>query len=248
MQPECNVFEYREQDKRKCGGFRFVVTHLRKVCTLSVVAAIAVVTLLMSSSTAVAQEEPALSAGDPVAGAAKAMICMGCHGLDGNSFVPTFPKLAGQGVDYLVKELFDFRSGQRFDPMMLGIVAGLTEDDIVNLAAYFGSQELRAGAANPAVVEVGERLYREGRPEDNLPPCAGCHGLRGEGFPGVIEGGFPGVSGQHAAYTLKQLNDFRAGTRSNDWSGVMQFVTSRLTEEDMVVLSEYLSGLSRHKP
>jgi cytochrome c553 len=185
----------------------------------------------------------ASATGDPQAGAAKAAMCGGCHGPDGNSPAPMFPKLAGQRADYIAKQLRDFRSGRRVDPIMVGMVATLSEQDMADVAAHFESLDIRAGSADPKLVEAGRKLYREGRPEEGLLACIGCHGPDGAGFNGAIQGGFPAVGGQHPEYLEKQLKGFREGQRQNDWAGLMQTVASQLTDADIEAVTAYLTTL-----
>ena len=140
-----------------------------------------------------------LPAADPAAGAVKAATCGGCHGPDGNSPNPVWPKLAGQQAPYLEKQLRDFQAARRSNPMMSAMAAPLSPQDIVDVASYFSSLPLRV--ATPAAPDgEAERLYREGRPERRVVPCASCHGLQGEGFSIGMDGGFPAIGGQNAAY------------------------------------------------
>ena len=194
---------------------------------------------------AAAAEPPPKLVGDPTKGATKAALCAACHGADGNAPVPMFPKLAGQRSDYIAKQLRDFKSGHRVDPMMAGMAAMLSDQDIVDVAAYFESGTPSLVPGDPVLVEVGQQIYRKGRPEIGLLPCIGCHGLYGEGANGAIDGGFPAVGGQNPAYVVKQLESFRAGSRANDWKGIMQIVASRLSDDDIAALSAYLNSLPR---
>ncbi|MBW2289523.1 MAG: cytochrome c4 [Deltaproteobacteria bacterium] len=194
---------------------------------------------------AAAAEPPPKLVGDPAKGATSAALCAACHGADGNAPVPMFPKLAGQRSDYVAKQLRDFKAGHRVDPMMTGMAAMLSDQDIVDVAAHFESGTVNRVPGDPVLVEAGQQIYRKGRPEIGLLPCIGCHGLNGEGANGAIDGGFPAVSGQNPAYVVKQLESFRAGSRANDWKGIMQIVASRLSDDDIAALSVYLNSLSR---
>lgn len=179
-------------------------------------------------------------AANVAAGKTKSAVCAGCHGVDGNSVVPTFPKLAGQDARYLAKQLADFKSGVRKDPSMVGMVAGLSKKDMENLGAYYASQKASPGAASGDAVTLkkAERLYRGGDAKYGISACMSCHGPSGHGIPPR----FPAVSGQHAAYTQKQLLDFKAGTRSND-SETMTRIAFRMSAEEIRAVSEYMAGL-----
>ena len=191
----------------------------------------------------------AQAAGDATAGQAKAAVCGACHGVDGNSMVPNFPKLAGQGERYLVKQLQDIKSGARQVPEMAGITPGLSDQDMADLAAFYASQKVKVGAADPALVELGQKLYRGGSAEAGVTACAACHGANGLGMP---EAGFPALSGQHSTYIETQLKAFRAAgredaegkRRTNDGeTKMMQATAARLSDNDIKALSSYLSGL-----
>lgn len=191
----------------------------------------------------------AQAAGDAEAGKAKSAVCGACHGADGNSMVPSFPKLAGQGENYSLKQLQDIKSGARQVPAMMAIVAGLSDQDMADLAAYFAAQKPQVGAADPALVAQGEKLFRAGKKEAGITACSACHGATGQGMP---EAGFPLLSGQHAAYTEVQLKAFRAAgredaeglRRTNDGdTKMMQSTAARLSDGDIKALSSYLNGL-----
>jgi len=186
---------------------------------------------------------PVFSAGDADAGEGKAAICAACHGADGNSIVPMWPKIAGQHAAYLERQLGLIKSGNRPVPEMVGIVAGLTDQDMADLAAYFSSQNTSAGVTDEALRRSGESLYRAGNSETGIPACMSCHGPVGEGNP---LSGYPSVAGQHSAYSEKMLNGFRDG---NTWgeedtnSKIMTDVTHRLTGAEIKAVSSYIQGL-----
>lgn len=182
----------------------------------------------------------AQAAGDAAAGKAKSATCAACHGADGNSAAPNFPKLAGQGESYLLKQLKDFKSGARKDPTMTGMVAPLSEQDMENLAAYFASQKVSGGEADPKLVAEGQKVYRGGNPATGVPACIGCHGPTGAGNPAAH---FPQLSHQHAAYVVKQLKDFRDGKRSNDAGQMMRNIASRMTDKEITAVASYVQGL-----
>ena len=180
------------------------------------------------------------AAGNAAAGKTKSAVCAGCHGVDGNSSAPNFPKIAGQDAQYIAKQLADFKSGARKDPTMAGMVAGLSKKDMDDLGAYFASQKRALGAASASAdaLKKAERLYRGGDAKNGIAACMSCHGPAGVGIPPR----FPAVSGQHAAYSQKQLLDFKTGTRKNDGE-VMTRVAFRLSEAEIKAVSEYMAGL-----
>ncbi|MCA6127757.1 c-type cytochrome [Thalassolituus oleivorans] len=180
-------------------------------------------------------------AGDAEAGKAKSATCAACHGADGNSMAPTFPKLAGQGERYLDKQIKDIRDGNRDVPAMAPFVAGLSDEDVADLAAYFSSQVPTTGGAKEELVELGERIYRAGIAAKDVPACLACHGPDGKG---VELAGFPRLAGQHDAYTQAQLNAFSTGTRANDGdSKVMRTIAYRLHSSEIEAVSSYIQGL-----
>jgi cytochrome c553 len=188
---------------------------------------------------------PGFAAGDAAAGQAKSAICAACHGADGNSMVPNWPKLAGQHEAYLARQITLIQSGARMVPEMMGIVPGLTPQDIDDLAAYFASQQTSGGVADPAALEVGERVFRAGNPESGVPACMACHGPAGEGNPLA---GYPALAGQHAVYTVTMLNRFRDGQNWGDAdasSKVMNGVAAELTDDEIQAVSSYIQGLYR---
>ena len=203
-----------------------------------------IVSLLLTlgiTGAAVAAEGPVK--GDATAGQAKAAVCGACHGPDGNSPAPNFPKLAGQGERYLSKQMHDIKSGKRTVLEMTGLLTNLNDQDLADLAAYFASQKGSVGAADPKLVARGEQLFRGGNLENGLPACTGCHSPNGAGNAAA---GFPHLSGQHATYIAKQLTDFRkeeAG-RANDGDAMtMRTIARKLSDEDIAALSSYIQGL-----
>lgn len=189
------------------------------------------------------------AAGNADAGKGKAAVCGACHGADGNSMVPMFPKLAGQGERYLIKQISDIKSGAREVVQMKGLVDNLSEQDIADLGAYYASQKVQVGAAKKELVELGQSLFRAGKPEAGVAACSGCHGANGLGMP---EAGFPLLSGQHADYIEGQLKAFRAAgrgdeagaKRTNDGETMMMRATAaRLSDGDIKALSSYINGL-----
>lgn len=182
----------------------------------------------------------AQAAGDAAAGKIKSANCAGCHGADGNGANPEWPGLAGQGAGYLAKELHDFKDGKRENATMAPMAAPLTDEDIQDLAAYFSSQTPKAGAADEALVELGEKIYRGGNASSGVAACAGCHAPNGAGNPAAK---FPALSGQHAKYVENQLNAFKSGSRSNDAGKMMRSIAGKMTEKEIQAVSSYVQGL-----
>lgn len=179
--------------------------------------------------------------GDPVAGQGKTAVCSACHGPDGNSLVPIFPKLASQGERYLLKQLHDIRDGKRVVLEMTGLLNPLTDQDLADIAAYYAGQKGSVGNAYPDLGAHGEALFRGGKLEEGMPACMGCHSPDGAG---LAAAGFPHLSGQHADYIKKQLAAFREGDRSNDGDTlVMRTIASKLSDKDIEALAAYIQGL-----
>ena len=182
----------------------------------------------------------AFAAGDIEAGRAKAAVCAGCHGPNGNSLNPVWPKLAGQHAFYIEKELHDFQNKKRVDATMAPMVAGLSDVDIEDLAAYFASVPSTVEAASADKIKLGEKLYRAGKMDNGLPACIACHGPNGSGS---APARFPRIGGQHAAYLSKALKDFKAETRDNDHQGMMRDIAGRMNNKEIEAVSSYISGL-----
>lgn len=185
--------------------------------------------------------------GDVEAGKAKSATCAACHGVDGNSAIPMNPHLAGQHAKYLVKQLREFKLASatggeegRNNAVMNGMAAALSEQDMLDLAAYFESQTPNEGATPEDVIEAGAALYQGGDTERGITACIACHGPRGNGM-GLAA--FPDISGQFPEYIKTQLEMFRSGERNNDPNGMMRDIAKKLTDKDIQILSDYLSGL-----
>ncbi len=169
-------------------------------------------------------------------------VCAACHGADGNSTSPDKPKLAGQGADYITKQLMDFKAGRRVNPIMQGIVASsnLSDADMKNLGAYFSEQTEKPGAAkDKELADAGEKIYKGGDSASGVPACAACHGPTGAGIPAQ----FPRLASQHSLYIYTELNNFRLGDRANDGGKMMRTIASKLTDQQMKAVAEYVSGL-----
>ncbi len=215
--------------------------------------------LIASLLIAAALVAPALSnAAEPSAPAAKAdlakgevtytAICAACHGADGNSGSPAYPKLAQQHPDYLVKQLQEFKSGKRANAIMMGMAAGLSDADMKNVSAWLGTKTSAANFAKEKdMVVLGERIYRGGVAERQIAACAGCHNPTGAGIPAQ----YPRLAGQHADYTVAQLNAFREhGTSKGSAQAVgrgnsvqMSGVAAKLNDREIKAVADYIAGL-----
>jgi cytochrome c553 len=195
--------------------------------------------------------------GDAAAGAQKAAACGACHGIDGNSSDPQYPKLAGQHERYTARQLALYKSGERSNPIMMGFAAPLSPQDMRDIGAHFATQTSLPGIADESPIaegpnqgrkfyQVGERLWRGGDAERGIPACMACHGAAGHGNPGPP---YPAIAGQHAGYTSVQLAAFRAGQvlgNGDNANAVMAAVSKYLTDEEIQALATYVQGL--HAP
>src|SRR4051812_8124670 len=197
--------------------------------------------LLAAASVSFAAEEakPAAAKPDLAKGqATSTTVCAACHTNDGSRGSPANPIIQGQHPEYLVKQLTEFKAGKRKNPIMQGIAAALTEADMKNVAAFYASKQPKPGfAKNKDTVELGEKIYRGGIADRSVPACAGCHGPNGSGIPAQ----YPRLSGQHADYTLAQLNAFRSGARAN--SPQMMGVASKMNDAEIKAVADYIAGL-----
>lgn len=178
--------------------------------------------------------------GDVDAGKTKSAACAACHGVDGNSLVPANPKLAGQNAKYLVAQLQYFKSGERDNAIMKGMAAGLSDQDMADIAVYFETQKPKIGAADETLVHRGEQIYRGGDKDASIPACIGCHGPQGEGNPGS---NFPSLAGQHTDYVRGQLYAYRKEQRVNPKADIMMGVTRYMSDKDIDAVSSYIEGL-----
>lgn len=180
--------------------------------------------------------------GDPKAGQAKAAVCGACHGLDGNSVDAQYPKLAGQSEEYIVHQLKNFKSGKRQNPIMMGMAAPLSEQDMHDIGAYFASQKIVPGVADQALVKHGEKLFREGDAERKIPACMACHSIDGSGNPGAM---YPQLEGQHAQYIQATLKAWHDGTAwgTDAHSQIMPSIAKKLDTDDIAALASYIEGL-----
>jgi cytochrome c553 len=193
------------------------------------------------ATSAFASETPAASKGDPKkAEPIVAELCAGCHAADGNSAAAANPKLAGMNPEYLYKQLVEFKSGARKNAVMSGMVAGLSDADMKNLAAYYAMQTPKGGTAKDKdLATLGRKIYQGGVQGAGVPACASCHGVQGKGIP--VQ--FPRLAGQHGDYIYSQLNLFRTGERANDGAKMMRTIAAKMTDADMKAVSAYIQGL-----
>lgn len=198
-----------------------------------------IVTLMVSGS--------AWAQGDAEAGKLKATTCNACHGAAGIATMGQYPSLAGQHPKYLEKQLHDFQLGVtsggaqgRPNPVMAGMVAGLSEQDISDISAYFAQLPPMQGSTPEASIALGQDLYRFGDEERGITACIACHGPRGNGTP---SSGFPKISGQNAEYIADQLTQFQSGQRGNDMNAMMRAISMKLSKKEIDDLSQYVGGL-----
>jgi cytochrome c553 len=166
-------------------------------------------------------------------------LCAGCHNEDGNSAVPDFPKIAGLDAAYITKQITDFKKYKRVSEVMGPMAAQIQDSEIPTLAAYFSKQKRTPGVVTDAnLAAKGRQIYEEGILATAVPACGGCHGEKGEGTDK-----FPRLAGQHAAYMVLQMNNFKNVVRNNDARGVMRAITLRMTEDEMKAAAEYITSL-----
>lgn len=192
--------------------------------------------------------------GDAQAGAAKAAACVACHGVDGNSADPQYPKLAGQHERYIARQLTLYKHGGRDNAIMLGFASALSAQDMRDIGAHFAAQKVVPGVADDTAIaegpyagrkfyEVGEQIFRFGKADGSVPACAACHGPTGSGNPGPA---WPSLGGQHASYTAAQLTAFRDGAvwgEGENANAIMAGVAGSLTDEEIQALASYIEGL-----
>lgn len=200
---------------------------------------------LLTAAALAAPALPAFAAGetpakpDLVKGQASfEAVCAACHGADGNSTIVVNPKLAQQHPEYLLKQLHDFKDDKRADPVMKGFAMMLSEEEMANITAWLAKQPAKNGfATDKELVVLGERIYRGGIPDRKIAACVSCHSPNGAGIPAQ----YPRLSGQHADYTVKQLNAFRDGSRGNNIQ--MRDVAAKLNDREVKAVADYIAGL-----
>ncbi|MBT4962970.1 MAG: cytochrome c4 [Francisellaceae bacterium] len=199
---------------------------------------IATILLILWSSTSLAS-----TAGDPERGKSLTETCVACHNDDGNSSVSLWPKIAGQHEGYLYKQLLAFHegeSGPRYDPNMYAMLSGFNQQDLQDLSSYYASQKMSLGKASADLYELGQALYRGGDIQSRIPACIGCHEARGLGNEPA---NFPRLSGQNEEYTAQQLKQYRDGARETDPNEIMRDIASRMTDQQIEAVSNYVAGL-----
>jgi len=171
----------------------------------------------------------------------KIVLCAACHGSQGISANADWPNIAGQHANYLLKELQDFKSGKtRNSPPMTPLMATLSEQEMIELAAYYSKMPVAENSTPVKYLKRGEQIYRGGDFAQKITACIACHGPKGTGNG---QAGFPMLSGQHAQYTIGQLQLFKDGKRSNDLNGIMQDISAHMSAEDMEAVAYYIQGL-----
>ncbi len=166
-------------------------------------------------------------------------VCAACHNADGNSIITTNPRLAGQHAEYIAKQLKNFKSGERKNPVMSGMAAVVADEDLLKVGEYFAAQAPKPGSAKEnGPGSLGEKIYKGGIP-GSVAACAACHGPTGAGIPAQ----FPRLAGQHADYVMAQLKAFRAGERANDPAKMMRMIAAKMTDQDIAAVADYIQGL-----
>lgn len=192
---------------------------------------------LAAAAAALGMNDTALAEGSVEAGQQKSAVCMACHGPDGNSLNPEWPNLAGQHAGYIAAQLEAFKSGERQNPLMTPMAIGLSEQDMLDLAAYYAAQSPAALEADPALADAGRKLYVGGDQESGVSACIACHGPTGRGNPLAQ---YPVIAGQHATYAAIALRAYASGERANT---MMQEIAARMSAEDIAAVSAYIQGL-----
>ncbi len=212
--------------------------------------------MLCAAVAAVLASGPALASdakvvrGDIKKGETAAQMCISCHSADGSHGAPTFPDLQGQIPQYIVKQLVEFKSGKRQNAIMNGMAAALSDEQMLDIAAFYASKKSTGGASKDKdLVTLGEKIYRGGVADTKVPACSGCHGPAGAGMPSQ----YPRLAGQHAEYITAQLNAFRAvgfstaatnsATPPRNNNAQMVGVAARLSDKEIAALADYIAGL-----
>ena len=199
----------------------------------------ALVAPMISAHANTAAPEVKVSKPDLVKGEASyGAVCAACHGADGNSGTPAYPKLSQQHPEYLVKQLQEYKSGKRNNAIMKGFASTLSDEDMKNIAYWVSTKSSKPGfAKEKELVGLGERIYRGGIADRQVPACAGCHSPNGAGIPSQ----YPRLSAQHAEYTSTQLVSFRDGVRKNSLQ--MNQIAAKMNDREIKAVSDYIAGL-----
>jgi cytochrome c553 len=212
---------------------------MKSIAQLLLVAALSAGAISVSANTPAPDAPAKVAKPDLAKGEATyAAVCAACHGADGNSGTPAYPKLAQQHPGYLVKQLQEFKSDKRANAIMKGFASALSEDDMRNVAFWVTTKTAKPGfSKDKELVALGERIYRGGIADRQVPACAGCHSPNGAGIPSQ----YPRLSGQHAEYAVAQLTAFRDGVRKNSLQ--MNQVAAKLNDREIKAVADYIAGL-----
>lgn len=181
--------------------------------------------------------------GNPIDGVSKSAVCVACHGNDGNSPTPIWPKIAGLPYNYILQQLQDFKKGEkgpRYEATMYGILQNLTQQDLEDLAAYYASQTMTIGTAQPDKVALGQQIYRGGNLATGVPACSACHSPTGSGN---YLAAFPRLGGQNSAYIVAQLQKFKNKQRTNDPNSIMRDIAAKMSDQEIEAVASYVEGL-----
>ncbi len=203
---------------------------------------LALAPLWLAAAAFAAGSASAADQGSADAGKTKAATCAACHGQTGNSVAPNYPSLAGQHPSYIVHQLMAFKNGERQNPTMVGMAATLSNQDMMDLAAYFSKQQLTPKGADPKLVDAGQSIYRGGIPDRGVPACEGCHGPTGHGN---YLAGFPRIAGQNQEYLMAALKSFADGSRKSDRNQMMRDIAGLMHEDEMRAVTSYVQGLEQ---
>ncbi|MFZ2393643.1 MAG: c-type cytochrome [Rhodoferax sp.] len=207
---------------------------MKLIVTFTIAAALLTAVFSSVAAEAVVAAKPDLAKGE----ASFAGVCAACHAVDGNSLIPVNPKLAQQHPEYLVKQLSEFKAGKRENAVMNGMAAALSDEDMKNISYWLATKKATPGAAKEKdLVLLGEKIYRGGIADRQIPACAGCHSPNGAGIPAQ----YPRLSGQHADYAVAQLTAFRDGVRKNSLQ--MTQVAVKLNDREIKAVADYIAGL-----
>lgn len=207
---------------------------MKLIATFTIAAALVTAVFSSVAAEAVVAAQPDLAKGE----ASFAGVCAACHSADGNSLIPVNPKLSQQHPEYLVKQLSEFKAGKRENAVMNGMAAALSDEDMKNISYWLATKKSTPGAAKEKdLVLLGEKIYRGGISDRQIPACAGCHSPNGAGIPAQ----YPRLSGQHADYSVAQLTAFRDGVRKNSLQ--MTQVAAKLNDREIKAVADYIAGL-----